>query len=89
MAQQATTHEAWYPTEEKLYVAFELSKKQWRVLCSAGGRKRHSGVMAPGSKKELVTILDRGEEEVRSCSGRTCAELSGSGTRRDSGHIGS
>jgi transposase len=63
MAQQATTHEAWYPTEEKLYVAFELSKKQWRVLCSAGGRKRHSGVMAPGSKKELVTILDRAKKK--------------------------
>ena len=63
MAQQATTHETWYPTEEKLYVAFELSKKQWRVLCSAGGRKRHSGVMAPGSKEELVTILDRAKKK--------------------------
>jgi len=62
MAHEATTQETSYP-KATLYVAFELSKEKWRVLCSAGGRKRHSGVMKPGSEEELVTILDRARKK--------------------------
>lgn len=64
MAQQATTQHECYRTEETLYVAFELSKEKWRVLCSAGGRKRHSGVMTPGSESELSTILERAKKKL-------------------------
>lgn len=64
MAHKATTQKEWYPNEETLYVAFELSKEKWRVLCSAGGRKRHSGVMAPGSKSELSAILEGAKKKL-------------------------
>ena len=64
MAQQATTQKEWYPTEATLYVAFELSKEKWRVLCSSGGRKRHSGLMAPGSEAELGMILERARKKL-------------------------
>ena len=64
MAHKATTQDEWYPNEETLYVAFELSKEKWRVLCSAGGRKKHSGVMAPGSESGLRTILERAKKKL-------------------------
>lgn len=63
MAHKATTQKEWYAIEETLYVAFELSKEKWRVLCSSGGRKRHSGVMAPGSDSELRVILERARKK--------------------------
>lgn len=64
MAHEATTQEESYSSEETLYVAFELSKEKWRVLCSAGGRRRHSGVMTPGSKAELRSILERAKRKL-------------------------
>jgi transposase len=64
MAHEATTREECYSSERTLYVAFELSKEKWRLLCSAGGRKRHSGVMAPGSESELKVILDRAKKKL-------------------------
>lgn len=63
MAHEATTQKEWYPIEETLYVAFELSRDKWRVLCSAGGRKKHSGVMVPGSESELRLILERAKKK--------------------------
>ncbi len=64
MARKATTQKEWYPNEETLYVAFELSKEKWRVLCSAGGRRMHSGVMVPSSESELSTILERAKKKL-------------------------
>ena len=58
MAHEQTTHQAWYP-KESLYAAFELSKKAWRVECSAGGVKKMSATMKPGSIAELSRILER------------------------------
>lgn len=63
MAHEATTRDQWYPKEKTLYVAFELSSKKWRLLCSAGGRRVHSGVMAPGSEKQLREIVERAREK--------------------------
>lgn len=59
MAHEATTLKECYSSEKTLYVAFELSKEKWRLLCSVGGRRRHSGTMKPGSQSELKAILDR------------------------------
>lgn len=64
MAHKATTQEECYSSEETLYVAFELSKEKWRVLCSAGGRKRHSGATVPGSELELREILERAKKKL-------------------------
>ncbi len=63
MSHEATTQDQWYTKEKTLYVAFELSSKKWRLLCSAGGKKRHSGVMVPGSKKQLHEILARARKK--------------------------
>jgi transposase len=64
MAHKATTQETWYPNEATLYVAFEVSKESWRVLCSAGGRKKQSGKMKPGCELELKAILERARSKL-------------------------
>lgn len=58
MARKTTTQTEVYRSET-LYVAFELSKKSWKVLCSTGGIKKLSATMTPGSSVELRTLLDR------------------------------
>lgn len=62
MAHKTTTQKELYRSEV-LYVAFELSKKSWRVLCSTGGVKKLSATMKPGSSLELKAILDRAKKK--------------------------
>ncbi len=63
MAHETMTQEECYPKQERLYVAFELSKAKWRVKCSVGGKKRISGSMNPGNKSDLVSILRRAKKK--------------------------
>lgn len=62
MAHKTTTQTEVYRSET-LYVAFELSKKCWRVLCSTGGVKKLSATMTPGSSVELRAFLDRARKK--------------------------
>lgn len=62
MAHKTTTQQELY-RKEALYVAFELSNKSWRVMCSTGGVKKLSATMKPGSSLELKAILDRAKKK--------------------------
>jgi len=63
MAHEATTQDTWYPDQKTLYVALELSKENWRLLSSAGGKKKDSGNMSPGSVLEFNSILERAKRK--------------------------
>jgi len=62
MAHKTMTQEELY-RRETLYMAFELSKKNWRVLSSAGGVKNYSAIMTPGNTKELTEIVIRARKK--------------------------
>ena len=58
MAHKTTTQEELYRSKT-LYMAFELSKKSWRVLSSAGGIRKFSATMTPGDTAALREIVTR------------------------------
>ena len=62
MAHKTTTQKELYRSET-LYVAFELSKKSWRVLCSTGGVKKLSATMSPGNSAILNAFLARAKKK--------------------------
>ncbi len=63
MAHESTTQERSYLVDKTLYMAFELSKKTWRVRSSSGGRKTSETTMVPGDEAGLSKIADRAKEK--------------------------
>jgi transposase len=49
--------------EQKLYMAMELSDKQWKLVFSDGGEKRRHETMEAGHRMELVEAIRKAKEK--------------------------
>ncbi len=64
MARESTTRETSYRDGEALYMALELSKRSWRILCSAGGVKTFEKTMVPNDAAALREFLRRVKKKL-------------------------